>query len=370
MRWLALAALQSSQLLKISSQDEIGVLSTELNELIDALHKMSTFKKVIEEDDNIIDVYSRLGGVFRNIGLNDFTFFDVTDKKMEQVYPIPLPDGEISCNEEIFNNCELCRAARASHLISSIDYPHICKQFRTELGKEHICLPISAGSNTGGVVQFIFEKTNISEEKKKIDRKISKAQEYINESLYVIEAKRLMNSLKESAVKDSLTGLYNRRILQESSDTIVSGVLRRKKLIGFIMCDLDYFKQINDTYGHDVGDILLKETANIIEKSVRGSDLVIRFGGDEFLVLLLDLEEHESMKISEKIRENIGNMEVKIPDGVLNKTMSLGVSEFPTDTDDFWQALKFADVALYNAKDAGRNQTVRFAQEMWTEEQS
>lgn len=178
-----------------------------------------------------------------------------------------------------------------------------------------------------------------------------------------------MSSLKDAALIDPLTGLYNRRYLQEYTEKIVAGVLRRGKAIGLIMCDLDYFKQVNDTHGHNAGDLVLKETAKTILKSIREADIVIRFGGEEFLVVLLDINDGESIKIAEKIRQNIQQAKFKIPDGIIQKTISLGASEFPHDTDTLWSCIKFADVALYRAKEDGRNKCVRFTRDMWTEDQ-
>jgi diguanylate cyclase (GGDEF)-like protein len=112
------------------------------------------------------------------------------------------------------------------------------------------------------------------------------------------------------------------------------------------MCDLDYFKQVNDVYGHNVGDMVLRETSTVIKKSVRESDMVIRFGGEEFLVVLMDIQEGDTMKVSEKIRANMQETRIKVTDGILKKTISLGISEFPSDTQSFWQAIKYADFAL------------------------
>jgi diguanylate cyclase (GGDEF)-like protein len=164
---------------------------------------------------------------------------------------------------------------------------------------------------------------------------------------------------------DPMTGLYNRRFLQEHTQQIISGVLRRKAQIGLLVCDIDYFKQVNDTHGHDVGDQILKETSVVLKNMVRESDIVIRFGGEEFLVLLLDVAPGDAMLVAEKIRLGIEKMKVSANGAVIQKTISIGIAEFPDDTDGFWQAIKYADVALYWAKEHGRNQAVRFAPEMW-----
>ncbi|MDZ4183747.1 MAG: GGDEF domain-containing protein, partial [Desulfuromonadales bacterium] len=135
--------------------------------------------------------------------------------------------------------------------------------------------------------------------------------------------------------------------------------------IGLLMCDLDFFKQVNDQYGHETGDLLLVETAKALLHTVRESDYVIRFGGEEFLVLLIDVELGEADVVAEKIRQVVAAVGVQTPSGPLSKTISIGVSVFPADGESLWQTIKFADVALYKAKDAGRNQVVHFLPEMW-----
>ncbi len=354
--------------IEVKSKDEIGTLSEEFNTLTKEIHEIITFKKVIEEDDCIEDVYSRLGKTFSDkFGLYEYMIYEVSDSqnKIKPVYPIILETKNIYCNEDIMIDCSLCKVRKTGRTISSIAYPEICKHFRTDLEREHICIPMIIGGKTGGIVQFLFDKDDFNYGSK--EKKLFKAEQYIKESLSVIEAKRLTNTLRESALKDSLTGLYNRRFLQEYTETLIAGVLRRENIVGLIMCDLDFFKQVNDHYGHNVGDMVLKETAGVIKKCVRTADLVIRFGGEEFLVLMLDVKEGETFKTAEKIRKAIEETKVKVPDGIIKKTISLGVSEFPSDAETFWQTIKFADVALYKAKETGRNKSVRFTEEMWSE---
>lgn len=119
-----------------------------------------------------------------------------------------------------------------------------------------------------------------------------------------------------------------------------------------------------------MGDTLLKETSLILRNSVRESDIVVRFGGEEFLIVLVDVASGEGMRVAEKIRIKVEETNFKIPSGVLKKTISMGVSEFPEDTDGFWHAIKFADVALYRAKEDGRNRCVRFDESMWDKAES
>lgn len=355
--------------LKIRSEDEIGTLSKEFNKLVDTVYGVTVFKKVIEEDASLEIVYGRLGEVFEHEAhIEEFKIFDVNPAKetMEIIFPPMVGDNQMMCYDEILHDCSLCRAQKTGHKISSLEYEGICKQFKYSHEKEHICIPLIVAGQTGAVAQFIFDKKQSDEEAEIINEKVFKAESYIKNSLSVIETKQLMHTLRESSLVDGLTGLYNRRFLQDHSNQIISGVLRRKKQISLLMCDMDFFKQVNDTHGHDIGDSVLKETSHILKNSIRESDVVIRFGGEEFLILLIDTEPGYGFEVAEKIRVNIEKNKFKSSNaGVLQKTISMGISEFPQDTDGFWQAIKFADVALYKAKDTGRNKCVRFTSDLW-----
>jgi len=354
-----------SKKLKIKSRDEIGTLSKEFNKLVDTVYGVTVFKKVIEEDSSLEVVYTRLGEVFeKEAGIHNYRIFDVNAAKgtMSVVYPHVGDEKEfLVCNEEIQHNCALCRAQKTGHKVSSFEYEGVCREFIHEGGKKHVCVPLIVSGHAGAVVQFVFDK----EEVDRVNEKIFKAESYIKHSLSVIETKRLMNTLRESSLVDGLTGLYNRRFLQDHSNQIIASTLRRKKQISLLMCDMDYFKQVNDKYGHDIGDSVLKETSHILKKCVRESDIVIRFGGEEFLILLIDTEVNYGVKVAEKIRLSVEEFNFKTTDGILKKTISMGISDFPHDTDGFWQAIKFADVALYKAKESGRNRCLRFTKELW-----
>lgn len=367
---LATGEMDLSKKLDVTSKDEIGQLSLEFNRLMDAIGHEASFKNVIEEDETVEDIYLRLGKVFAEyLKLENTVIYEVSNSRnnMRIMFPPEAEGTELNCKRDIQLDCDLCRAKRTGHTVSSLEYPAVCKYFTEGMGSAHICIPIIIGGSVGGIVQVVCnrpEKCEIFDIKKNLGR----AEQYIREVQPVLEAKRLMRTLKESATKDALTGFYNRRFLEESFENIVAGVLRRGTVLGLLMCDLDFFKQTNDVYGHDVGDLVLKETANNIRKSVRNADIVIRYGGEEFLVLLVDAKPGDSVFVGEKIRETLQDAKIKMAGGFIQKTISIGVSEFPADTQNFWESVKFADVALYKAKETGRNKVVRFALEMWAEE--
>lgn len=353
--------------LTVSSKDEIGELTVYFNKLMETINHVSNFKKVIEEDETLQEIYLRLGNMFiEYLRLESCVIYEIHEgtKAMHVVYPPEAEGIELSCSKEIYNDCNLCRVKRTGHIVSSIEYPNICKYYLGGLNRTHVCLPILVSGKVSGVVQLTCKDLKYCDYED-LQNKISRVQQYIREIQPVLEAKKLMKALKDSAIRDPLTGLYNRRFLEESYEKLISGILRRGTILGLLMCDLDYFKQVNDTYGHDAGDTLLKETSAILTRSVRNSDLVIRFGGEEFLVLIIDAKEGTAPVIAEKIRQRIEENKIRFGNDTVQKTISIGVSEFPIDTENFWEAIKFADVALYNAKARGRNKVVRFETSMW-----
>ena len=186
----------------------------------------------------------------------------------------------------------------------------------------------------------------------------------------MIEAKRLMDTLRESNLRDAMTGLHNRRFLEEYVETLVASTQRRKSQMTILMLDLDYFKMVNDTYGHDAGDTVLKALAKVLTQSVRASDMTIRYGGEEFLIIMQDTGGDMADLAAEKIRAAVESLKVPLTGTVLQKTISIGIAEFPKDSETFWQTVKYADVALYHAKETGRNRVVRFTQALWTDEKT
>jgi diguanylate cyclase (GGDEF)-like protein len=193
---------------------------------------------------------------------------------------------------------------------------------------------------------------------------------YLREAAPVLESKRLMATLRESTLTDPMTGLHNRRFLQEYVDSLTTYTDRQKSQFTVLMADLDYFKQVNDTYGHESGDAVIKVLARLLKEEVRSSDLVIRYGGEEFLILLRDTGPEEGLTLAEKIRAKVEETSIQVTNAVLKKTLSIGVAGYPDDSTTFWQVVKYADVALYQAKETGRNKVLRFSQEMWKEDES
>ena len=164
----------------------------------------------------------------------------------------------------------------------------------------------------------------------------------------------------EMAVTDALTGLHNRRYLDSHLRTLFDRAVARRRPLSVMMTDLDRFKSVNDTYGHDGGDDVLREFAARLRKNVRGIDLACRFGGEEFMVVMPDTEPHVAQKVAERIRAEIERAPFQIgPDKTeVRITISIGVSSLHQAPDSVEALLKRADMALYEAKAGGRNRVV------------
>ncbi|MEP2979308.1 MAG: PleD family two-component system response regulator [Lentilitoribacter sp.] len=164
----------------------------------------------------------------------------------------------------------------------------------------------------------------------------------------------------ELAVVDPLTGLNNRHFLDAYMDKLISRSKRRNTPISLLITDIDKFKSVNDTYGHDAGDEALREFARRLRGTVRGADLACRFGGEEFLVLMPDTTEQMALQVAERLRKSIEEMPFDITgeSDPLSVTTSVGVTSFNPDIDDSKTLLKRADNALYEAKSQGRNRVV------------
>ncbi len=168
----------------------------------------------------------------------------------------------------------------------------------------------------------------------------------------------LYRRVQESATQDGLTGQLVRRVFRERLEGEVERALRRGTSLAFLMVDLDHFKQINDTYGHLVGDVVLREVARLIRVSVREMDLVGRYGGEEFAVALPDAGSALGFQIAERIRKTIESASIRAYDEEVQLTVSIGIGMCPIHASTAEQLVEHADQAMYQAKALGRNRTV------------
>ena len=163
----------------------------------------------------------------------------------------------------------------------------------------------------------------------------------------------------EMAITDQLTGLYNRRYMSRHLATLMKNATPGKP-ISFLIMDIDYFKAVNDTHGHDVGDEVLREFANRIAANVRGIDLACRYGGEEFVVVMPDTDAGFAFSVAERLRQGLESTPIPISrsPGKLKITVSIGIASTTGSQEAPDTVLHRADQALYRAKREGRNRVV------------
>jgi diguanylate cyclase (GGDEF)-like protein len=164
-----------------------------------------------------------------------------------------------------------------------------------------------------------------------------------------------LKKLEEAAYTDALTGIYNRKHFIELAEADIQRAVRMEQSIFMAIMDIDFFKKINDTYGHPAGDMVLKTTAETIHQSIRSYDLLGRYGGDEFILLLAVAKDADIHKQAERIRKNIEHKVVNYEKEKIKVTCSMGLAKF-LEADTLESVIVKADEALYAAKNSGRNQ--------------
>jgi len=128
--------------------------------------------------------------------------------------------------------------------------------------------------------------------------------------------------------------------------------------------DIDYFKMVNDTYGHDAGDAILQKLAKTMKESISENEFIIRYGGEEFLIVMKNPTEQSALQLATTINEEFAKLVFNFNNESFSKTVSIGYAFFPKDTDQIWKCIKFADLCLYEAKETGRNKVIRFTKDL------
>lgn len=295
--------------------DEISnYIMLNLDENYNILGFNEKFNEVVEvEKENIIEL--KLQMIFKNIRLDEINF-----KNNESYKKFNLCFNDEIIKNQLYNTyiCYIFRLKNGYYLIGREQKPE----------QDEIITKISKLNN---------ELANMTRELKKKNIKLKKANQKIEELLRT----------------DKLTGLSNRRHFMEYFEKMISNAKRHSIPLSLVMCDLDKFKNINDSYGHDVGDKVLENMGELLQNETRDEDLAARIGGEEFTIILNSTSLENGKNYAERVRKKVSKLDIsQLPENI---TISLGVTEFK-ESDDQESFLKRADKALYKAKNNGRNQ--------------
>lgn len=179
----------------------------------------------------------------------------------------------------------------------------------------------------------------------------------------MIKINEQRKSLEIAATVDGMTGLFNFRYFDASLKRILESATRRSQKLTVGILDLDYFKKVNDTYGHPAGDEVLRQMGDLIQKSLRPFDIAARYGGEEFAIILPECDRDDAFKVCERLRENIEKKYFIFEGQKINITASIGVTTFPDCAQTGEDLVRQSDLALYQAKKNGRNKVVLYCEE-------
>lgn len=362
-------------------QFEIDERSRISEELESANMKLTTWIKELETRNREIALLNRMGDMLQACRTLDETFGVITEtlggllpsepgalymlRSSKNLLEMVAKWGDFTGNAEMFppEDCWGLRRGKA-HRVEKPGTGQACAHIRTPPPFGALCVPMMGQGEVLGMLHLSFsgpEPDNRTDEHYRRLEAMERLAMTVADHLSLALANlKLRERLQEMSVRDPLTGLYNRRYMQETLEREIKRGQRNSKPIGIIMLDVDHFKAVNDTHGHDAGDLALKTLARFLTKNLRGEDVACRYGGEEFVLIMPGLSLTDSGLKAERIRCEIeSNLHVQYLDTPLSITVSVGVAAFPEHGDQVEQLMIKVDGALYAAKNRGRNRIVK-----------
>jgi diguanylate cyclase (GGDEF)-like protein/PAS domain S-box-containing protein len=267
--------------------------------------------------------------------------------------------GELNDEFDKLLDPDDCWALRRNkpHGMASEESDLVCKHVELQNGKAYLCLPMVAHGELMGLLHIRYSEAH--EGARNI---IAQSALAAAEQLSLILANlRLRETLKNQSIRDPQTGLFNRRYMEDSLVRELSRAERLGKNVVVAMVDIDHFKRINDTFGHTAADAVLREWSELLKVKFRGSDIVCRYGGEEFVIILPDISMDDARQRLEQLRSDLSRMVVREEgQSIQSVTVSMGVAFYPMHGRTSHSLLQAADHALYRAKETGRDR-IEFA---------
>jgi diguanylate cyclase (GGDEF)-like protein len=253
---------------------------------------------------------------------------------------------------------EECWALRRSrlHVVEDVNAGPLCQHVEGRL--PYLCAPVAAQGEALGVLHLRGPRTaaDVAPLLQEGERLAAMLAEHIALALSNLD---LRETLRNQAIRDPLTNLFNRRYMEESLERELRRVRRKGAPLGVIMLDVDHFKRFNDTFGHDGGDVLLRQLGSFLQASVRGEDIACRYGGEEFILIMPEASLAVAHQRAEHIRQQAKQLRLEHLGQPLGSiTLSLGVAVFPDHGVASEVLIRAADAALYRAKHEGRDKVV------------
>jgi diguanylate cyclase (GGDEF)-like protein/PAS domain S-box-containing protein len=348
------------------SQEALEIANTQLKALLEEADERNRNMALLNDMVDVLQSCRTSAEAFEAIGQYVPRFFPTEAgalyllRDSQNLLSSVVVWGQPPLSEKMFppEDCWAVRSGRVHH----VDDPAsalLCKHvpLTGTMATGYLCVPLMAQGTSLGIFHIRFlscatqgREAGALEAKQRLAVAIAE-----NLSLALANLK-LRETLQNQAIRDPLTGLYNRRYLEETMERELHRSRRLKAQLGVVMMDLDHFKDFNDTFGHAGGDAMLSSLAHVITAGIRTEDIACRYGGEEFLLVMPGASLETARERAENVRQAVKNLQVKCLDQLLKSTtISLGVAIFPDHGVTAEEVIAAADAALYRAKQAGRD---------------
>jgi diguanylate cyclase (GGDEF)-like protein len=255
-------------------------------------------------------------------------------------------------------DCWALRRGRA-HLVDDTHSGLLCQHLPAQPASAYLCIPLMAQGESLGVLHLSAGAEAEHPVKGWTEPKQRLAQTIAEQLGLAVANLKLRDTLRNQSIRDPLTGLFNRRYMEETLEREVRRAERGHHQVGVMMLDIDHFKEFNDTFGHEAGDVLLRDFGRLLRSSMRGEDVACRYGGEEFVLILPEASAEVALRRGEQLREAVKRLYVSHRGQLIGGvSSSLGVACFPDHGANSEALLQGADAALYVAKNAGRDRVM------------
>jgi len=260
--------------------------------------------------------------------------------------------------ELVFNECWALRRGRL-HMVQDSRKDLNCAHLKLPLPPKYLCIPLIAQGETIGLLHLRPAKGETASLNAHLDDYQRVSQVIAEHIALALSNLSLRDKLRSQAIRDPLTGLYNRRYMEETLEREIRRAIRHASPVSVIMFDIDHLKQINDKFGHDAGDVVLKILGDLLIKLFRGEDVPCRYGGDEFTIVLPEASVSEAFRRAEQFRETFKKTDFVYEGRTFSPlTLSLGIAAYPDHGASVERLLQTADAASYTAKLQGRDRVM------------
>jgi diguanylate cyclase (GGDEF)-like protein/PAS domain S-box-containing protein len=333
-----------------------------------ANQKLEAWVNELEQRNREMTLLNEMGDMLRAC-LSTDEVYNVIVRAAQQIFPVQVGAlyvitssrnlvesvalwGDTTLAERVFapDECWALRCGRI-HWVEDTRTGLLCKHLHRPPPPGYLCVPMMAQSEALGVLHLAQSENRVMTETRQ--RLAVTMAEHIAMALSNL---KLHETLRSQSIRDPLTGLFNRRFMEESLELELRRAARNQRPLGVIMIDLDHFKHFNDTFGHEAGDTLLRELGSLLQNNIRGEDIACRYGGEEFTLILPEGSMDVTRQRAEFLREAIKHIDVQHRGQPLGRiTTSMGVAVFPEHGRTGKALLESADAALYRSKNDGRD---------------